>query len=310
MANTMDFSVDLRYCGELPKGCGFDILSRPKAMAETRNKNPDAVGGPEGIFKLLDRTAKGRGMIVRDDQFSFSELLDAARMCCRQRQRFHLIDTGKLSLFELEWLGEAGTDIYTSDEARPKVEELDFLARACARGKAVVAFFHHGRTEEKAGEQDSLPFLEALAHRGVYLHLSNREKERSLGGLSRLASACRRGDVWLVYYHHGPFAKQIGDLIREGAWVHLSDRSLSSGEAFSSLAETIKEYSGNKPRVVVHIEEGLAAQALLDLERTGAFLLFKTPPSDYRSIVSAIEKRAKKRRLDFRAYYLHTTFLL
>lgn len=278
-------------------------------MANTKNKNSEAVERQEGFFRLLDRLGEGREMTARDDQFSFAELLDAARTCRRRGRRFRLIDTGRLSLFELEWLGEAGADIYTSDEARGKVEELDFLAKACSRGKAMVVFFHHGRTEEKAGVGVPLPFLDALAHRGVYIHLSNRERERDLKALARLASACRRGSVWLVYYHHGPVDERLGSLIREGAWIHLSDKSLSSPESIILLTDMIKENSGRKVKVVVHIEDGLVLQAILDLERTGAFLFFKTPPSDYKSALYSIEKRATGRRLDFRAYYLYTTFL-
>lgn len=264
------------------------------------------------IFELLTQAQLGKDLTVRDDQFVFSVVLDATKICRRRGGRFRLIDTGKLSLSELEWLGEAGADIYTCDEARARLEDLDFLRRACRRGKAVVAYFHYGEINEKKENSvptTSLPFLATLGQLGVYLHLSNQERERDLEGISRLASNFRKAGVWMVYYHHGPLDQRLGGLIREGAWLHLSDKSLSSEEDVRWLVETMAENSGEKPRLVLHLEQGLTLTQTLDLERTGAFLLFKTPPSDYRSAFYAIERSSKRRRLDFRSYYLYPTLL-
>lgn len=264
----------------------------------------------EKVFELLAQARKGYELTVRDDQHGFPVLLDAAKACRSQGRRFRLIDTGKLGLAELEWLGEAGADIYTSDEARTKIEEIDLLARACSRGEAVVAYFHHGETPERSSDgSGSLGFLSEAGRSGVYLHLSNREKKRDWNGLVELTSACRRGGAWLVYYHHGPLDEGMGRLARSGGWVHLSDRSLPTPEDVSFLSEMIKESSSGGSTFVVHIEEGLAIDDVKNILKAGAFAIFKTPAADSRSRLHELEQRAGKKRLDFRAYYLFTTFL-
>lgn len=264
----------------------------------------------EKVFELITQAKKGLELTVRDDQHEFSILLDAAKTCRSTGSRFRLIDTGKLSLSEVEWLGEAGADLYTSDEARPKIEELDLLARACSRGKAVVAYFQNGQIVEKSSDgANSLEFLAEIGRQGIYLHLSNREKKRDWSGLVELTSACRQGGAWLVYYHHGPLDEGVGSLARSGGWVHLSDRSLPTPEDVSSLAEMIRESCSKGSRFVLHIEKGLAIDNVQNILRAGAFVLFKTPASDSRSRLWELEQKAKKKKLDFRAYYLFTTFL-
>ncbi len=262
------------------------------------------------IFDLLDRARQRRELTVRDDQFDFSDFLEAAKACRQRGGRFRFVDTGKLSLFELEWLAEAGADIYTSAEIRSKVDEFELLAKACSRSKAVVACFSHGPLWGGQSDKDTLGFLQAIGQRGAYIHHSNRQGRSDLGGLEVVASSCRAGGSWLVYYHHGPWEEELARVAREDAWVHLSDKSLSSQSVVRQLIETMGRRKEKKLRLVIHIEEGLSVEETLDLERAGAFLLFKTPPSDYRSDFWEIEKRASRRRLDFRAYYLYTTFLL
>jgi len=279
-------------------------------MAEMKNRNPEAVAAQEKVFELLVRAGLGLDMTVRDDQQEFSTLVDASRICRGKGGRFRLIDTGRLSPFELEWLGEAGADIYTSDEARPRLHELDLLTRACLRGKADVAYFHHGQIAKEGSDgKNSVAFLAEAGRLGVYLHLSNRDKERAPDGLSALASACRSAGSWIVYYHHGPLNRELGGLAREGVWIHLSDKDLPSAGDVLLLAKIIRESPGGKPRFIIHIEKGLGLEEALDLERAGAFLLFKTPPSDYKSAFRGLEQRAERRKLDHRAYYLYTTFL-
>lgn len=279
-------------------------------MAEKKNRDSEAAAAQKKPFELLAQAGLGRETTVRDDQHEFPALLDAAKTCRSTGSRFRLIDTGKLSLSEVEWLGEAGADLYTSDEARPKIEELDLLARACSRGKAVVAYFQNGQIVEKSSDgANSLEFLAEIGRQGIYLHLSNREKKRDWSGLVELTSACRQGGAWLVYYHHGPLDEGVGSLARSGGWVHLSDRSLPTPEDVSSLTEMIRESSSKGSRFVLHIEKGLAIDNVQNILRAGAFVLFKTPASDSRSRLWELEQKAKKKKLDFRAYYLFTTFL-
>jgi len=279
-------------------------------MVEMKNGDTELAAAPAKVFELLDRAGLGLDVTVRDDQQEFSTLVDGARVCRGNGGRFRLIDTGRLSLFELEWLGEAGADLYTSDEARPRLLELDLLTRACLRGRAAVAYFHHGPiTGEGSDGKNSMAFLGEAGRLGIYLHFSSRDKERAPDSLSALAAACRSAGSWLVYYHHGPLNRELGGLAKEGAWIHLSDKDLSSAEDVLLLTEIMRENSCGKPRFVLHIEEGLPLQETLDLERTGAFLLFKTPPSDYRSAFRCLEQRVERRRLDHRTYHLYTTFL-
>ena len=50
--------------------------------------------------------------------------------------------------------------------------------------------------------------------------------------------------------------------------------------------------------------------ALPDLVAAGVILLFKTPPSDYRSPLRPFEEAAARRRLDPRSYYLFPDYVL
>jgi hypothetical protein len=60
---------------------------------------------------------------------------------------------------------------------------------------------------------------------------------------------------------------------------------------------------------VVHIERGLPLELLEALWDAGAALLFLTPPSDDRSLLRPVERKALRRKLPARAYHLSTAFL-
>jgi hypothetical protein len=266
--------------------------------------------GEARIFELLSRAGQGRDITVRDDQNDFFAFLDSARLSRRKGGRFRLIDTGKLSPFELEWLGEAGADIYTSDEARPDKTEIELLVRACVRGGAITAYFHQAAIiRNKEDDPTSLPSLLDIGRSGAYLHLSNRDKKRSLDDLNELATVCSKRGTRLVYYYHGRPVAGLEELARSGAWIHISDQSFESAEDISLLLETIKAAGAAGAALVLHVEKGLGLEVLHDLMRAGAIVLFKTPPSDCHSPFRTLERRAQRRRLDFRAYYLYTTIL-
>ena len=91
-------------------------------------------------FELLARAKKGQDLIVRDDQFEYNSILDAAKSCREQGHRLSLVDSGKLTAYELEWLGEAGADLYTSDRTRSDEREITLVNQACRKGGAVVAY--------------------------------------------------------------------------------------------------------------------------------------------------------------------------
>ncbi|MDH4272946.1 MAG: hypothetical protein OEW18_13320 [Candidatus Aminicenantes bacterium] len=262
------------------------------------------------ISDLLIRAEEGLEITTRDDQDEFTSFLDAAKISRRNGGRLRLVDSGRFNVFELEWLAEAGVDIFTSDDVRPNRTELDLLAQACGRGEAIIAYFHRGTLSE--GEADvpsSWAFLEEIGRSGVDVHLSNRERPRDLAGLTGLADANRKAGTRLVYYHHGRSESGLAALARAGAWIHLSDETLGDAEGVSLLDDLAHEASAAGTGVVLHLERGLPVETVGDLLRAGAFLLFKTPPSDRRSRSRAAEEQARKKKLDRRSYYLHTTFL-
>ena len=264
----------------------------------------------ERTYDLLSRAEKDRVITTRDDQYDFTAVLDAARLVRRNGGRLRLVDTGRFSAYELEWLAEAGTDLYTSDEARSNRAELGLLAKACARGDAVIAYFHHGILAADSGEAPTSPgFLAEVGRDGVDIHLSSRERARDLAGLAEIAHVCRRAGSRLVYYHHGSLDAGLGDLARSGGWVHLSDLNLTAGEQGALLAGIAAEAAVSGSGLVIHLEKGLAVETVRDLLEAGAFVLFKTPPADRRSSFRALERRARKRTLDSRAYYLYPDFL-
>jgi hypothetical protein len=43
--------------------------------------------------------------------------------------------------------------------------------------------------------------------------------------------------------------------------------------------------------------------------KTGAFVLFKSSLYDYKSPFRVLERESRKRKIDFRAYYLYLTLL-
>jgi hypothetical protein len=264
----------------------------------------------ERTYDLISRAEQGLVITTRDDQNDFTAFLDAARVARRSGGRLRLIDTGRFSPFELEWLAEAGADLYTSDEARPNRAELGLLAKACVRGDAVIAYFHHGILSGYSEEiPTSLGFLAEVGRDRVDLHLSSRERARDLTGLAEIAHVCRRAGSRLVYYHHGSLDAGLGDLVRSGSWIHISDLNLPAGEQGALLADIAAEAAASGSGLVIHLEKGMAVETVRDLLEAGAFVFFKTPPADRLSSFRALERRARKRTLDRRAYYLYPDFL-
>jgi hypothetical protein len=221
-----------------------------------------------------------------------------------------LIDSGQLDRFQLKELAAAGADLYTSDEARQDVQELEFISKAYKKGRGLIAYFHYGALEG-AEESDFLSFsdLMDLGRSGVYLHLSNKEKERDLSKLNQLAYSCRRGQSWLVYYHHGSLESPLMELGGNGSWIHVSDRSIQGTEDNELLLDVIKSARSAGTNLVFYVETGLDVFLLKEIIRAGAVVLFKSSLIDYRSPFKPLEKEARKKKLDFRAYYLYTIFI-
>jgi len=261
-------------------------------------------------LELLSRAEQGQEITIRDDQHEGAALLDAARVARGRGGRLRLIDTGRFSVFELEWLAEAGADVYTADEARPNPAELGLLAKACAKGEGIIAYFHHGALEKGSGAVPTSPvFLAEAGRDGIDVHISSRERARDLTDLAEIAHVCRNAGSRLVYYHHGSLDPGLGDLARSGGWIHLSDLDLPADIGEPLLTDIASGAAASGSGLVIHLEKGLPIDSLRDLLGNGAFLFFKTPPASRRSPLGALEHQAGKRVLDRRSYYLYPDFL-
>lgn len=271
-----------------------------------KDKNAEA---PEKAYELLSWAGKGTDITVRDDQYEFPWLLDSVKLCRKKGARFRLIDSGKLDRIQLEWLAGAGADLYTSDEARAKASELEHF-RACQKGGAIVAYFHHGPLESEE-ESSSISFfdLKDMGRSGIYFYLSNREMKREISKLNELARACRKGGSWLVYYLHGSLQNSLEDLARNETWIHISDQIFQEPEDPTLVLDKVRSVISAGAKLILHVEKGLDLSLLRDVIKTRAFVLFKSSLFDYKSPLRALERKTRKRKLDFRAYYLYPNFL-
>ena len=258
----------------------------------------------------------GRGgdrqeIVIRDDQLDFAALLDLAKERRKNHGRLKLVDSGAFDPSKLEWLGEAGADIYTSDLARPNAGEIVRIGRAAKKGNAVAAYFHHGPLDSDEKEK-TIPFsgLLEMGRSGIDLHLSNKQQQREWRKLEELAFACENGGARLVLYHHGPFAADLEKLVRQGAWIHISDESLGSEQDVTALVDCVAAARGSGSNLVFHLEHSMKLVWLENIFASGAFVLFQIPPTDYRSPLRPFETASKKRRPDPRSIYIDATFLL
>ncbi len=278
-------------------------------MADERMKDKNAEL-PKKAYELLSWAGKGTDITVRDDQYEFPWLLDSVKLCRKKGARFRLIDSGKLDRFQLEWLAGAGADIYTSDEARAAVSELEHVNSACQKGGAFVAYFHYGPLESEE-EPNSVSFfdLKDMGRNGIYFYISNREMKREISKLNEMAHACRKGGSWLVYYLHGSLENSLEDLARNETWIHVTDQIFQEAEDPALVLDKVRAAVSAGAKLILHVEKGLDFSLLRDVIETQAFVLFKSSLFDYKSPFRALERMARKRKLDFRAYYLYPTFL-
>ena len=261
-------------------------------------------------YELLDRVRMRQDLVIRDDQFDYEPLLDAAKYARRRRIRLSVLDTGRFGLNELEALGREGARILTSDEARPRADEWAILLEACRASRTYLSVFWNGPLPAADGSSGiSLQALEDLLGCGMDLHVSNRALPREAEVIARLAAASKSGHGYFVYYHHGPLVLELAGPADRGAWIHFSDRS-SADEAWAGLALAIaRAAAASGARAAVYIERGLPVELLEELWAAGAALLFLTPPTDDRSLLRPIETRAARRKVSARTYFLSTSFL-
>jgi len=261
-------------------------------------------------YELLDRVRRGRDIVIRDDQFGREALLDAARTARAKGIGVSLLDTGRFEASDLEWLIREKVRFYTSDEARPDEAELAALLKACRASRSFLAYLHNGPIGSDSGAgRLPLSALRSLAASGMDIHLSNREHARDLGALAELAESAADGRGYFVYYHHGLLAPGLAELASRGAWLHFSDRSLEAGPATEFGLGVIRAAQAAGSRAAVYVQTGLPLSILERLFDAGAVLSFQTPPSDRQSLQKPIERRALRRKLPLRAFYLSTAFL-
>jgi len=268
------------------------------------------IAGVVEIYDLLDRVRMRRDLAIRDDQFDFAALLEAARYADRRGIRLSVLDTGRFGLDEVESLAKAGSRILTTDDARPRPGEWEILQEACRRAGTHLAVFWNGPLPAADGSTPiSLQILEDLLRRGVDLHVSDRTRPRPPEALAALAGPAAKGKAFFVLYHVGPLAAGLVAPAASRAWLHFSDASIEDEAAAALAVEISRAASAAGSRAVVHIERGLEIELLEELWNAGAALLFQTPPSDDRSLLRPIERKASRRRLPARAFWLSTAFL-
>jgi hypothetical protein len=267
------------------------------------------IAGVVRTYELMDRVRMRQDLVIRDDQFDFPALLEAARYADRRRIRMSLLDTGRFSLGEVESLAKAGARILASDEARPRADEWEILQEACrSAGTHLSVFWNGPLPAAEAVTGAAFQSLLALLRMGMDLHISNRTHVRDAAILARLAAASKKGKGFLVIYHTGPLVAELGGPAAGRAWVHFSDSSIGDEPAAAAAVEIARAASGAGSRAAVHVERGLPLELLEALWAAGAALLFSMP-SDDRSLLRPIEDRAARRKLPPRAYYLSTAFM-
>lgn len=265
------------------------------------------------IFKLLSLVLDGEDVTVRDDQYDFLWLPEAIKRCRKRGFRFRLIDSGHFDFSQLGWLVQAGADLYTSEEVRPQNTELQFLSKTAQKGRAIVAYFLRSRTEEesdKEAQDSTLADAVNLAASGAYLYISSKKAKLNLSQLSQLARASHLAGSWLVYYHHGPLESDLDRLAASGAWIHLSNKSLQEEDEFPLLLSIIKSARYSGANLIFHLERGVDGNLVMDVVKEGAFVLFDSFLPDFKSPLYSIAKQVRRKKLDFRSYYLYPHFLL
>jgi hypothetical protein len=273
----------------------------------------EGVAGVIRTYELMDRVRTRQDLVIRDDQFGYEALLDAVGYARRRRIRVSLLDTGRFGLAEIEALARGGARLLTSDEARPRADEWEILLAACHRGGTHLSAFWHGPLpgvpDAPGAAGPSLQDLEDLLGAGLDFHISDRNQPRDAASLAELAAAAMRGRAYFVVYHIGPPAEDLAVLAGRRAWVHFADAGLAEKPAAALAVEIAQAASHAGSRAVVHVERGLPLELLEELWNAGAALVFLTPPSDDRSLLRPIERKALRRKLPARAFHLSTAFL-
>ncbi|MFW6140110.1 MAG: hypothetical protein ACOC5S_02005 [Acidobacteriota bacterium] len=282
-------------------------MEEEKQKREPKDTSSDAV---EEGFELLDEAGKAQNITVRDDQYDYHWIKDAAERCRKNSCRFRLMDTGRFEKIDLIWLIEAGIDLYTDDQTRRDFKDLEELVIECQKKNSFLVYLQTGAFG-KGEESESSVFsgLTAIARRGAYIYVSNKNDETELSAVCHLAGCCREGNTRLVYYHHGPLDPVFEDIGGQGAWIHITDKSIDR-EHLELLRDTCQICHSNRGGLIVHLEDEVEYDLVEKLIEVKAHVLFLYAQFDYKSPFKELEKRVRKRNYDFRAYYLHHDFFI
>lgn len=251
-----------------------------------------------------------RDVVVRDDSGHLADFFDLLRDRRRAGGRVRLIDSGRLGIPDLERLAVAGIEIFSSDAVRTDPHGLVLIGLAARKGNSAAAIFVHGPFRE-AGDPAGLSFdsVLELARTGVRIAVSNGRVPRDPAALDRLADACRKGGTRLIFYHAGPADSTLAGLCRAGVWLHLDGGGLDPN-GVSTAGDLARAACASGGGLILHVSEAIDPDAFEDLDGSGAFVLFHTPPSDYRDPRRELEDSSRRRPAPPEASYLFSGFML
>jgi len=279
--------------------------------AEDVNDRGSSKEEQERNFHFLSQAGSGMDVTVRDDHYEFSWLLDAVHSCRKKNGRFRLIDSGKTEGLQLEWLLEAGADLFTSSNAVREEEELVRFATACRKGRAVLAYFHQEAVlqSEKKNDVDRIDLMK-LGRCGIYIHLSDKEAKNDPAELEKTAFSCRKGGSWLVYYHRGVLEKSLGSLTENGAWIHILSDRIQNEEHVMLVKDITAAARSMGSNMIIHSDGPAEWNILEDLIEEKVVFIPKTRCFDYKSPYKFLEKVIARTRLPFQSYYLYPDIML
>ncbi|MEE8378577.1 MAG: hypothetical protein V3R45_09390 [Candidatus Aminicenantaceae bacterium] len=265
----------------------------------------------ENLQSSVDNISGKMDLTFRDDQHDYAWLLDVLRMRKPRGNRFRLVDSGVLEGHQIETMVGMGADLYTSDRARNDILELESILMTAKSGGTIVASLLQNEivSEEEPGFIP-LASLANLGRQGLFFHVSNRERDRKLADLSQIAVECRKGSSRLIYYHHGPMTPEFVGLAKEGIWIHVSNKSIQSEDDLFLFLDMTSAARLSGANCVLYVEKEMSLSSLREVVKSPAIVLFKTTPVDFKSPFKPLADEAMKKHLDFRAFYLYSTFLL
>lgn len=244
---------------------------------------------------------RGQRLIIRDDQYEFSELQKILEEAARKKVSIGLVDSGKLDHLQIEILSCFPFSFYTSDSAREDLSGLSFLAEILRKKKRPVYLL----LEKYLDGQEEL-FTDLKSFNSVII--SSRERALDLDWLARLSKNTSTSGVTLVYYHHQNLEEKLAEISQKSTWIHVSNRNFSEDQK-TMLLDLLKEMKKKKGHLVVHLDRAQSDHFLELLDRHGAFLIFNLPPVEFSSKLYHLEKRWRKKELPGEAYYLYPNLM-